>query len=204
MAGDRIPLEGVQIDVVTSAGKAITRPLPRGGPNVALCRNAEQKVPDKDPDNGQSVGFLLSFAKFKFLDLGDLAWAEEQPLACPQNMIGTVDLYQTTHHGLDRSGSPQLVWAIKPRVVVMNNGPRKGGVPATFDVLRKSPGMEDIWQGHLALAGPRELNTGDDMIANMEASEECKGNWLKVSVSPDGKYTVTNGRNGFSKTYEAR
>ena len=204
VAGDKIPLKGVQIDVVTSGAKAITRPLKGGGPNAALCQNAEQKVQDKDPDNGGSVGFLLSFGKFKFLDLGDLPWAEEQPLACPQNMIGTVDLYQTTHHGLDRSGSPQLLWAIKPRVVVMNNGPRKGGPPATFEILRKSPGVEDIWQGHLALALPRELNTRDEMIANLESTEECKGNWIKASVTPNGNYTVTNGRNGFSKTYASR
>jgi len=42
------------------------------------------------------------------------------------------------------------------------------------------------------------------MIANMEPTEECKGHWLKASVTPDGKYTVTNGRNGFSKTYASR
>ena len=204
VAGDRIPLKGVQIDVVISAGKAISRPLAGGGPNAALCANAEQKPEDKDPDNGQSVGFLLTFGKFRFVNLGDLSWREEQLLACPQNLIGTVDLYQTTHHGLDRSGSPQLVWAVKPRIAVMNNGPRKGGMPFTFDVLMKSPGMEDIWQGHLALAVPRELNTNDNMIANMKPTEECEGNWLKVSVAPNGKFTVTNGRNGFSKTYTPR
>ena len=203
-AGDQIPLKGVDVKVIVSAAKAIPRPLKGGGPNAKLCQNAEQKVGDKDPDNGASVGFLLTFGKFKFLDLGDLPWREEQLLACPQNLIGTVDLYQTTHHGLDRSNSPQLVWAIKPRVVVMNNGPRKGGPPATFDVLRKSPGVEDIWQGHLALANTKEYNSPDDMIANMESTEECKGNWIKASIAPDGKYTVTNGRNGFSKTYASR
>ena len=26
--------------------------------------------------------------------------------------------------------------------------------------------------------------------------------WLKVSAQPDGSFTVTNPRNGFSKTYE--
>jgi hypothetical protein len=27
--------------------------------------------------------------------------------------------------------------------------------------------------------------------------------WIKVSAQPDGSFTVTNARNGFSKTYKA-
>jgi competence protein ComEC len=202
--GDLIPMKGVKIQVVMAGGKPITRPLKGGGPNAALCKDALQKPTDIDPENNQSVGFLLTYGKFKFLDLGDLPWLMEQQLACPQNLIGTVDLYQTTHHGLDRSNSPQLVYALKPRVMVMNNGPRKGGPPAIFEILRKSPGVEDIWQGHLALGTPKEMNSNEQMIANFEPTAECKGNWLKASITPDGKYTITNGRNGFSKTYSAR
>ena len=82
--------------------------------------------------------------------------------------------------------------------------PRKGGPPSTFETLRKSPGLEDIWQGHLALGTPKEINTNEQMIANFEPTAECKGHLLKVSVAPDGKYTVTNARNGFSKTYASR
>jgi len=123
---------------------------------------------------------------------------------CPANLIGKVDVYQTTHHGLDRSNSPQFVWAIQPKVVVMNNGPRKGGPASVFETLRKSPGVEDIWQGHLALGTPKEVQTGEAMIANLESTAECKGNLLQLSVDSNGRYTMTNLRNGFSKTYEAR
>jgi hypothetical protein len=28
--------------------------------------------------------------------------------------------------------------------------------------------------------------------------------WIKLSAQPDGTFTVTNSRNGFSKTYRAR
>ena len=42
------------------------------------------------------------------------------------------------------------------------------------------------------------------MIANLEDTPDCKGNWIKASVARDGRFTVTNGRNGFSKTYIAR
>jgi beta-lactamase superfamily II metal-dependent hydrolase len=203
-AGDRIPLEGVDIQVIMSAGQPITKALKGGGANNAACADFKEHAAEPDPDNDQSVGFVLTFGKFDFIDMGDLTWNYEQKLVCPVNLIGSVDLYQTTHHGLDRSNSPQFVWAIQPKVAVMNNGPRKGGQASVFETLRKSPGLEDIWQGHLALGTPKEVNTGEQMIANLEASAQCQGNLLKVSVAPDGKFTMTNLRNGFNKTYQAK
>lgn len=204
-AGDRIPLKGVEITVVQSAGKAIAKPMKGGGPNAKVCADWKEKTtPEPDPDNDQSVGFLLKFGKFKFLDMGDLTWNYEKPLVCPTNLIGTVDLYQTTHHGLERSNSPQFVWSIQPRVAVMNNGPRKGGPAQVFEILRKSPGIEDIWQGHVAMGTPKEVNSDEQMIANLGPTQDCPANLLKVSVAPNGKYTMTNARNGFSKTYDSR
>ena len=202
--GDKIPLEGVDAVIVAGGAKVIDKPLKGGGQNKQLCKTAEQKAPDQDPENNHSLGFVLRYGKFDFLNLGDLHWNFELPLVCPTNRLGKVDVYQTTHHGLDRSGSPQVVWATRPRVAVMNNGPKKGGPPSTFEILRKSPGLEDIWQGHLALGSPKEVNTSESMIANLEPTDTCQGHWLKLSVAPDGKYTLTNGRNGFSKTYASR
>jgi competence protein ComEC len=203
-AGDRIPLKGVNIEVIMAAGQAIAKPLKGAGAPNPTCADFKPHGEDADPDNDQSVGFVLQFGKFRFIDMGDLTWNYEQKLVCPANLIGTVDLYQTTHHGLDRSNSPQFVWAIAPKVAVMNNGPRKGGPAGVFDVLRHSPGLEDIWQGHLALGTPKEINTDEKMIANLEPTAECKGNWLKATVDPNGRYTLTNPRNGFSKTYAAK
>jgi beta-lactamase superfamily II metal-dependent hydrolase len=203
-AGDHIPLKGVDVEVIASAGQAIRKPLKGGGAANAACASFKEHAPEPDPDNDQSVGFVLKFGKFKFIDMGDLTWNYEQKLVCPDNLIGKVDLYQTTHHGLDRSNSPQFVWAIQPKVVVMNNGPRKGGPVSVFETLRKSPGIEDIWQGHLALGIPKEVNTDEKMIANTGPSEGCAGNLLRASVASNGNYTLTNLRNGFSKTYQAR
>ena len=53
-------------------------------------------------------------------------------------------------------------------------------------------------------AGRDGHNTADHMIANFGESEECEGHWLKASVQPDGTFTMTNGRNGYSRTYTAR
>lgn len=203
--GESIPLKGTNITVVAAAGKVIAKPLKGGGATpAAVCDAVQQKAPETDVENDASVGFVLTFGKFKYLSLGDLPWNFEKALVCPQNLIGVVDVYQTTHHGLDRSGLPQLVHAVKPRVAIMNNGPRKGGPASTFETLRKSEDLKDIWQGHLALGTPKEINTDEKMIANLEPTAECKGNLIKLSVAPDGKYTVTNLRNNFSKTYASR
>ncbi len=203
-AGDKIPLKGVNIDVIMSAGEAITKPMKGAGQPNPACADFKAHGAEPDPDNDQSVGFVLQFGRFRFIDMGDLTWNYEQKLVCPNNLIGKIDLYQTTHHGLERSNSPQFVWAIQPKVMVMNDGPRKGGPASVFEILRHSPGLEDLWQVHLALGTPKELNSAEDMIANLGPSAGCEGKMIEVSVEPDGHYTVTNERNGFHKTYQAR
>ena len=200
--GDTVPMKGVNIRVVAANGQHIMKPVNGGGVNP-LCKDAQLKDADHT-DNAQSAGFLLTFGKFKFLDLGDLTWNKEHDLACPDNLLGTVDIYQVTHHGLDQSGAPQHVWATKPKVAIMNNGPRKGGHISTLDNLRKSPGLEDIWQLHYSEVASKEQNTSEQMIANPTPTAECKGHWVKVSVEKNGSYTVTNSRNGYSKTYKAK
>jgi hypothetical protein len=50
----------------------------------------------------------------------------------------------------------------------------------------------------------KDHNTTEDMIANLEDSADCRGHWIKASVAADGTFTVTNSRNGFTKTYTAR
>ena len=202
--GDKIPLKGVDVEVVISGGHAIAKPLPGGGEKNLICGDYKPHPDDVDPDNDQSVGFVLKFGKFDFLDLGDLTWNYEPKLVCPANLLGKIDLFQTSHHGLDRSNSPQLLAAIQPTVAVMNDGPHKGGQASVFETLRKTGGVQDIWQGHLALDTPKEVNATENMIANFEATPDCKGNILLVSVYENGKFTMTNLRNGFSKSYQAK
>ena len=69
----------------------------------------------------------------------------------------------------------------------------------------KNPGIEGIWQYHLSLLDKDPAhNTSPDMIANFEDTAECQGHAIVASVAADGKFTMTNTRNGFSKTYMAR
>jgi hypothetical protein len=88
--------------------------------------------------------------------------------------------------------------------VVVNDGPRKGLQVSAWETIQKIQGLESVWQSHLALATDKAHNTDEQKIANLEETTSCKGNWLKASVSKDGKFTLTNGRNGYSQTYTAR
>ncbi len=202
--GDKIPLAGVDITVVSANGEVIAKPMKRGFVNK-LCEGAERK-PTDNTENSRSTGFLLTYGKFTFLDVGDLTWDREMMLACPTNKIGEVSLMQATHHGFSngQSGAPALIWSLKPQVVVVNNGARKGFSNGGYETLAKIPQVEGIWQGHKGAMNDADHNTSDDMIANLEEGAADKGNWIKASVSSDGKFTVTNNRNKFSKTYTSR
>jgi hypothetical protein len=199
--GDRIPVKGANVTVVTARGEAIGQALKGGGQANALCAGAAQK--DADPtENARSTGIVVEHGKFRFVDLGDLTWNKELELACPNNRIGPVDVYLTTHHGMDISGPAPLVHALKPRVAIMNNGAKKGGAAPAWQVLKKSPGLEDLWQVHFALAGGKDNNVAEDHIANVE--ESCKGLGLSVMADSSGAFTVSNERNGVKQTYAAR
>ncbi|HYM12762.1 MAG TPA: MBL fold metallo-hydrolase, partial [Bryobacterales bacterium] len=201
--GDRIPLKGVTITIVSSNGDLIAQPINGGGPNDALCQDAKRREPLRTEDP-RSVGFLLSYGKFQFADLGDLPWDQEDALACPVNRLGKVDLLQVTCHGMSASGAPQQLWALQPAVAVINNGPRKGGTAVVFETVKQIPGLQDIWQVHRALASDDAHNTSEPQTANLEPEAECHGNWLKAEVKPSGEFTLTNSRNGLSKAYQSR
>ena len=110
----------------------------------------------------------MNYGRFRTINLGDLTWSREFMLMCPNNPVGTVDLYLTNHHGLDQSDAPAFVHAIQPRVAIMNNGTRKGGAVQTFQTLETSPGLEDLWQLHWSYAGGVEHNAPGVMIANID------------------------------------
>jgi competence protein ComEC len=219
--GDTIPLRGVQVQVVSAEGPTIAKAINGGGPNP-LCTNAPQMSP-AGPENQRMVGLLITYGKFKLLSLADLDWQKEMELACPINKVGQVTMYTVSRHGgLDDSGAPAFIGAIRPQVMVMNNGPKKGlgqtddrakpivmpnAAPYeknSYLRLAKNPGVEGIWQLHLSLIDQDPAhNTSRDMIANFEDTADCKGNGISATVAADGKFTITNGRNGFSKSYTA-
>lgn len=197
-AGDTIPLKGVDVKVVTANGSAIQT----GGSGANSACGSGGSYPEDKSENARSLGVVITYGKFRMVDLGDLTARKEVDLACPENRIGKVDLYLTTHHGLDQSNAKEIVNALQPRVAVMNNGARKGGVPAAWKIVRNSPGLEDLWQVHYSVAGQKEANSPDTFIANLD--EKCEGFGIRVAANQDGSFSVTNTRNKYAKTYAAR
>ena len=200
--GVTIPVKGLDVQVLTADGDEIESPLPGAGQANPLCAADRLKAPDPT-ENARSIGTLITFGNFRALDMGDLTWNKEHELMCPNNKIGTVDLYIVSHHGSDLSGSPAFVKGIHPRVAIMDNGARKGGSPSAWQIIHSSPGLEDIWQLHYAIAGGKDNNAPDTFIANTDEVGD-QGNWILVTVHPDGSFTVDNTRNKYSKTYAPR
>jgi beta-lactamase superfamily II metal-dependent hydrolase len=223
--GMKISISGLDVLVVTAAGATIKAALPGAGGANPYC--ASFKPGENNAEDPMSVGTYVTFGKFRTIHLGDLTKNKEFELMCPNNRIGTVDVLLGLHHGVDTSNSEVLVHALRPRVAIMNNGTRKGGQPAVMKTLHSSPGLEDLWQMHFSELSGQEYTVPGMFIANLldepsaampvapmappqpgvgaPAAPVHNGiaYWIKLSARPDGSFTVTNGRNRFSKTYKA-
>jgi beta-lactamase superfamily II metal-dependent hydrolase len=201
--GMKIPVAGLEVNMVSSAGDLTTSPVPgvRRAANP-LCAAAKEREQDNTPNNFESIGMMIEYGRFRYLDLADLTWNQELQLVCPQNLLGTVALYRTTRHGTDWSGAEALVHTVRPRVAVMNNNPTKGGTPGTFQIVRSSPGLEDFWQLHFSDNVAKEVNSPESFIANFTGAGDG-GHHIKVTARSDGSFTMKNGRNGFTKEYKA-
>jgi competence protein ComEC len=204
-AGDTLPVAGLDWRIVTSAGQSIKNNLPRGGALNPHCASFQMQDVDKS-ENAQSVGSVITFGDFRVVHLGDLTQNKEVELMCPANRIGTVDLFMVSHHGLAVSNSQPLVHALSPRVAIMNNGIRKGAQPPTMKTLLSSPGGETLWMLHASQLSGTEYPPPEQVVANTqpEAHNDGPAYWIKVVAQPDGAFTVSNARNGFSRTYPAK
>ncbi len=195
--GETIPAKGLHVEIVSAAGKVLAKALPGAGAPNSYCASSPPQQADPS-ENAQSVGLVISYGKFRLVDLGDLTWNKELDLMCPNNKLGTTDVYLTSHHGLSISGSPALVEALHPRVAIMNNGARKGGEVQAWQTVHSSPGLEDLWQLHYAEANGAQ-NVSADFMANQRKDE---GNFIELRAESNGEFSVTNSRNGKTKTYK--
>ena len=171
--------------------------------NDTICATAKSK--DRDgSDNANSVVSLIDFGSFRFFDAGDLTWNQEKKLVCPKNLIGTVDVYQVTHHGLSSSNNPLVLQTLQPHVAIMNNGKTKGCTPEVFANLQASKSLEAIYQMHKNERPDGAKNNVDQQfIANRRAKET--GNIIHLSVAKDARsYTVNIPAYNHKRTYKTR
>src|SRR3569833_1124469 len=196
--GDRLPLTGSETVVVSSGGSVLTQPL--AGAGAANSRCGSQAPGPNDPlENPRSTGVVVTLGKFRFLDVGDLTGTPLFSLTCPHSLIGPVSVYLAAHHGGNDTADPAIFAAFEPRVVVMNNGLKKGGARNTYETLHHVEGLADVWQVHKS-SWAGDQNFADDHIANLD---ESTGHWIKLSAQADGSFKVVNGRTGQSKDYPA-
>jgi beta-lactamase superfamily II metal-dependent hydrolase len=198
--GDILPIPEIHVEVISSDGALLQKPLPGAGQPNPSCANSPQPPADKT-ENPRSLGTLITFSKIKILDLGDLTADKEYELMCPTNKIGKVDIYVASHHGFNQSGSAAFVHAIEPRIAVVDNGANKGGSSSALDIIKSSPNLVALWQLHFSEEAGSAHNTAAEFIANPSGPDSA--NYLRLTANLNGSFSVFNSRTKQSKSYTA-
>jgi len=214
--GDTIEIAGIDVQIIAAGGAVLETALAGGGKSNPYCDGFVPHGPEiaSEPgyiEDSNSVALLVTYGEFRTIIMGDANLNKEFALMCPNNILGSVDLYLVSRHGTVMSGSEALVYALEPRVAIMNNGAYKGGEARTFEILRDAPSLEDLWQNHYSVVAGDDHNRHEQFIANLDNGTTVRegrspvhmgpSSSIKVSAEVSGSFTVTNGRNGFSKRY---
>jgi competence protein ComEC len=215
--GQVIRMGGMTDTIVASNGVVMSKPLAGAGAPNPVCDTAEAKSskPDGGEENTRSVASLLTFGKAKIALFGDLSWKKEYELSCPTGKLGHVNLLIVTQHGSNISSNPASIADMHPDVALMGSGGKKGGDEDPIKVIKASPGLMGFWQSHENYAHP-EWDGDKEMIANLNPAPEAvaaqakslfsappdQGYAIHAEISKDGTITMTNDRNGYSKTYQ--
>ncbi|MBN9590548.1 MAG: MBL fold metallo-hydrolase [Alphaproteobacteria bacterium] len=215
--GEVIPMGSMTDTIVASAGKVLAKPLAGAGAPNAACNTAEAKStkPEGGIENSESVASLISYGKVRIAMFGDLSWKNEYELSCPAGKLGHVQVLIATQHGSYISSNPASIADMRPDVAVMGSGGKKGGDEGPIKTIKASPGLMGFWQTHESFAHPEwtpdknyvaDLNPPKDKVAAMAkqlyTTPPDMGYNISLSITKDGSVTVTNSRNGFSKTYQ--
>jgi len=106
---------------------------------------------------------------------------------------------------------------MRPDVAIMPNGGKKGGDPEAISTVQAQKSLQGFWRLHESYSHP-ELSGDKNMIANLNPPQAAidsvaakpyeappdMGYNIEAEVTADGKITVTNSRNGYSKTYTVK
>ena len=217
--GQVIQIGSMTDTIVSSDGVTISKPLPGAGAANPACNSADAKSEKQvgGEENRRSVASLLSFGKVRIALFGDLSWDKERELSCPAGKLGHVNLLIVTQHGSNISSNPANIADIHPDIALMGMGGKKGGDADPIKVIKASPGLMGFWQTHESFAHP-EWSGDKNMIANLNPPASAvaaqakslfsvppdQGHAIHAEITTDGKITMTNDRNGYSKTYQVK
>ena len=214
-----IPMGSMTDTVVSSDGVTLAKPLPGAGAPIPACDTVLSKSTKSDggEENTRSVASLLTFGKVRIALFGDLSWRKERELSCPTGKLGHVNLLIVTQHGSNISSNPASIADMHPDVALMGSGGKKGGDEEAIKTVKASPGLMGFWQTHESFAHP-ELSGDKNMIANLNPPADAvaaqakslftappdQGHAIHAEITKDGQITMTNDRNGYSKTYTVK
>jgi len=217
--GQVIHIGSMTDTIVSSDGVTLSKPLPGAGQPIAACNTAESKSekPVGGEENRRSVASVLRFGKVSIALFGDLSWDKERELSCPVGKLGHVNLLIVTQHGSNISSNPASIADMHPDIALMGMGGKKGGDEDPIKLIKASPGLMGFWQTHESFAHP-EWSGDKNMIANLNPPASAvaahakelftvppdQGHAIHAEITTDGKITMTNDRNGFSKTYTVK
>jgi len=202
--GDRIRLDGMDIHVVAADAVMPAKAPPGSRGAVPECANMPAMAANGGEENTRSVSVVITYGRTKIAAFGDLTWDREKDLFCPEDKVGKVDVYLSSHHGTQWSGSPAMVNSLQPIVTIMGNSPTKGAHPERIKTIESNPRHQGLWKLH----GPRnnpELMGEVNMVANPATAQGApdKAHNLRLRIRPNGEITVINERNGYNRTYKA-
>ena len=217
--GQVIQIGSMTDTIVASDGVTLSKPLPGAGQPIAACDTALSKSTKADggEENTRSVASLLTFGKVRIAMFGDLSWKKERELSCPVGKLGHVNLLIVTQHGSNISSNPASIADMHPDVALMGAGGKKGGDEEPIKTIKASPGLMGFWQTHESFAHP-EWSGDKNAIANLNPPASAvagqakslfsappdQGYAIHAEINKDGQITMTNDRNGFSKTYQTK
>lgn len=202
--GDRIRVDGMDIAVISADAKMPAKaPAGSRGP-VPECATMPGMTSNGGEENTRSTSVVISYGKVKIAAFGDLTWDREKDLFCPEDKVGKVDVYLSSHHGTQWSGSPAMLNSLQPIVTIMGNSATKGGDPNRVATIKANPRYQGLWLLHAARNAP-QVNETPDMIANPNpaAGAVDKAYGLRLRIRPNGEIIVINERNGYNRTYKA-
>lgn len=195
--GDTLVIDGLRITAVASDGDVLAKPMRGAGKAGTACETNVTEARDGGEENWRSLGVVMRWGKARIVSLGDATLRLENRLACPTDVIGSVDLMFASNHGSENAGSEALYRTLKPRIVLVSNGPIKGADRSVLDRLKKLPAPPVVWQMHVATRAP-EANTAPERIANVDATTDSN---LVLTIGESGAIDIENPRTGAVTAY---